>query len=243
MRHYRIYQNQPLQVGDLVELDSQGAHHLGTVLRGKPGDAVTLFNGQGGEFYGELVESSRKRVTVKLTDKHDQNRQSPLRTHLGQAISRGDRFEYALQKAVELGVSEITPLHSNRGEVHLSGQRLEKRLQQWQKIILSACEQCGLNRPPQLNRPMPFSQWCAQTREELNVLLHPGETTVKGLFEHHKPGSVALGIGPEGGFDSEECHLAREHGWLELAIGPRTLRTETAPIVALSIMQLHWGDF
>lgn len=243
MREHRIYQNQALEVGDTVALDENGSRHVGTVLRGKPGDIITVFNNKGGEFKGDIVDVSKKSVIVKLNEWIDVSRTSSVHTHLGQVMSRGDRMDYALQKAVELGVSEITPLFSQRCEVKLSGQREEKRLKQWEHLIISTCEQCGLNQLPTLNPAISFEEWCTQIASQQKWILHPGHTSQQQLFQQEKPESITLAVGPEGGFNEHELSIAQANSFTCITFGPRVFRTETAPIVCLSLIQSYWGDF
>lgn len=243
MRNPRIYQSQSINVGDQLDLDDNGAHHVAKVLRMQQGQPIRLFNGEGGEFQATITAIGKKYVTVYVDAFSQQDNQSPLPIHLGQVISRGERMDFALQKAVELGVSEITPLFSMRCEVKLSGPRLEKRYQQWQHLLVSACEQCGLNRLPTLNPPEVALRWFGEVDASLKWLLHPGETPLKNLLERDKPDKVCLAIGPEGGFDPSEVEQAKAAGFHAVAIGPRVFRTETAPIAALSVLQYQWGDF
>ncbi|PIE41554.1 MAG: 16S rRNA (uracil(1498)-N(3))-methyltransferase [Gammaproteobacteria bacterium] len=243
MRIPRIYQPYAFEAGSKIQLDASGAAHVGRVLRMQPGQQVCLFNGEGGEYLATLVEASKKSVCVSIDHFNPENYASPLPIHLGQVISRGERMDYALQKAVELGVSEITPLFSLRCEVKLSGPRLDKRMQQWQHQIISACEQCGLNLPPKLNTPQQASSWFEQVKQPLKWILHPGETPLNELLCREKPEGICIAIGPEGGFAPEEITAADNAGFTATAIGPRVFRTETAPVVAISLLQQQWGDF
>ena len=243
MRNPRIYQPQPITVGQSLQLDEAGAHHIGKVLRMQAGQPLRLFNGEGGEYQATILAVDKKNVLVNIEHYLEDDHRSPLHIHLGQVISRGERMDYGLQKAVELGVSEITPLFSVRCEVKLSGPRLEKRMQQWQHLIVAACEQCGLNRLPILNPPQAAQQWFENNESALKWLLHPGETPLKGLLQSEPPDSISLAIGPEGGFDDSEIRAAQQAGFQAVAIGPRVFRTETAPIAALSLLQYQWGDF
>ncbi|MCG8673562.1 MAG: 16S rRNA (uracil(1498)-N(3))-methyltransferase [Pseudomonadales bacterium] len=243
MRIPRIYQPQPIIVGNEIQLDENGSAHIGRVLRMQPGQAITIFNGEGGEYRATIEASTKKNVLVYIDSFLDDDKKSPLPIHLGQVISRGERMDYALQKSVELGVSEITPLFSMRCEVKLAGPRLEKRMQQWQQQIISACEQCGLNIPPTLNPPQVALRWFEQIDQSLKWLLHPGETPLHDLLASERPESICLAIGPEGGFDEDEVSSAQQAGFQAVAIGPRVFRTETAPVAALSVLQHQWGDF
>ena len=243
MRNPRIYQAIELSLGKEIALDDQGANHIGNVLRMQAGQPLIVFNGQGGEFQCEIVSANKKNVEVRVLSFNHEDRQSALHTHLGQVISRGDRMDYALQKSVELGVSEITPLFSMRCEVKLTGARLDKKQQQWERLVISACEQSGLNVIPQLNRPLPANEWFSQAKESLKWLLHPGETPLHNLLSNEKPASICLAIGPEGGFETQEIEHANQSGFKAVALGPRVLRTETAPAAALSLLQYQWGDY
>jgi 16S rRNA (uracil1498-N3)-methyltransferase len=241
MRIPRIFQELPLIEGATVSLDEAGSHHLGQVLRVKAGEQVILFNGTGGEYFGDIVSVGKRSVEVHLTYFNEADRASPLHVHLGQVMGKGERMDYALQKAVELGVTEITPLTSHRCEVRLQGERLAKKQQQWQQLVIAACEQSGLNVVPRVHAPIPLSDWLAQTQAECRWLLHTdGDHTA--LFNRPAPGSVAIAVGPEGGFDDDEALLAREQGFQCVTVGPRVWRTETAPVVMLSLLQHRWGD-
>jgi 16S rRNA (uracil1498-N3)-methyltransferase len=241
MRRYRIFQPQPLTQNQVIELDEAGSRHLGTVLRVQIGEPVCVFNGDGNEAFGQVLSVGKRQVQVQILDLHPVSRASPLQTHLGQVISRGERMEYALQKAVELGVSRITPLYSEHGEVRLSAERQDKRLKQWEHLLISACEQCGLNRIPVLHTPQTVTDWFEKTQAQLKWLLHPEGGQVPD-WSQPAPDSVALTIGPEGGFSDSEVTLGRYAGFTCLSLGPRILRTETAPVVCLSLLQAAWGD-
>ncbi len=208
----------------------------------QPGDAVILFNGTGGEYHGAVVEVDKKAVSVSLDFFNDADRASPVHIHLGQVLGKGDHMDYALQKAVELGVGEITPLLSQHCEVSLKGERLEKKLQQWRHLLISACEQSGLNIVPVLNPPLPLHQWCETVQAERKWLLHTDDLPTNP-FTGDAPASVCFAVGPEGGFNDEEVAQAKEKGFAVVTLGPRVWRTETAPVVMLSLIQMAWGDF
>ncbi len=242
MRTTRIYLNRPLAPCTTVELDREAAHHLATVLRAREGDTVTLFNGEGGEYQGEIAGIASKRVTVALGDFRPDDRESPLRTLLGIGLSRGERFEWVLQKATELGVSEIFPLVTARTEVRLRGEREEKKHSRWQQVIVSACEQCGRNRLPVLHPLQTPTEWQG-IPADLKLVLHHRSTIGVGELQAQSPSTVAMAIGPEGGMSDDEIAQLSRVGFRSLTLGPRVLRTETAPIVALSLFQGVWGDF
>ncbi len=241
MRNPRIYCDLPLDGQSLIELPPQATQHVAKVLRMQAGDPLRLFNGQGGEWQARIAELGKKQVSVELLEFRADDRQSPLRTELGQVLSRGERMDYAIQKATEMGVSAITPLLSERCEVKLKGERLDKRLEHWRQIAISACEQCGRNRLPDILPPQSVAEWSATRTTELALVLH--HRTAQRLEELAPPTSVALLIGPEGGLTAEEIATAEANGFRPVALGPRVLRTETAPIAALSLLQYFWGDY
>ena len=242
MRTPRIYTNQPLAPDIEVTLGDSAARHLATVLRARAGDPVILFNGEGGEYWGLLGQVSAKKVTVSLTGFDDTDRESPLKTCLGVGLSRGERFEWVLQKATELGVTEIFPLITERTEVRLKGDREEKKLQRWQQMVVSACEQCGRNRIPVLHPPQKLTEWQA-VEADLKLVLHHRSAFGIGDLQAVKPASIAMAIGPEGGLSDDEIDQLSQSGFRNLTLGPRVFRTETAPIAALSVFQGLWGDF
>lgn len=243
MRTPRIFQNQPLLEGTSVELDDSGSRHIGKVLRMQAGDPVILFNGTGGEYHGLIEAVDKKSVRVSLDFFNETDRASPVHIHLGQVMGKGDHMDYALQKAVELGVSEITPLTSHHCEVSLKGERLEKKLQQWRHLLISACEQSGLNIVPVLNPPQPLHQWCETVATDVKWILHTEDLPANPFQRATAPDSLCFAVGPEGGFNDEEVELAKEKGFQAVTLGPRVWRTETAPVVMLSLIQMVWGDF
>ena len=242
MREIRVYTNQPLSSGGEITLETQASRHLATVLRLKPGTPVTLFNGQGGEYSASLV-SCGKQVRAAVHDFVDSERESPLNIYLGIGLSRGDRMDMVIQKATELGVTAITPLYTERTEVKLKGDRTEKKLRHWQQIAASACEQCYRNCLPEISAPVSLSEWIEQIEAEKKLVLHHRSQQTLSQLQEQQPASVALLIGPEGGLDEQEINLAEKEGFSGLKLGPRVLRTETAPLTAISVLQTLWGDF
>ena len=237
----RIYHSHPLNVGDQIPLDDEAAAHVGRVLRMQIDEKLVLFNGLGGQYQASIQATSKRNVTVKVTAFEPHCVESPLKIHLGQGISRGDKMEFTIQKAVELGVSEITPLFSERCGVKLSGERLEKKWQQRQKIAISACEQCGRNTIPTIHKPLALSLWLQQTSKELKINLHPrANDTIKTLS--CPPQGIRLIIGPEGGLSASEITETVDNGFAEITLGPRILRTETAGLTVIGALQLQFGD-
>lgn len=239
MRLSRFFIDAPLSLGS-HELPEAQAHYIGRVLRLNAGAAVQLFDGSGMEYLGELSEVSKKQVRVELSEQFPGMPESQLHIHLGQGLSRGERMDWAIQKATELGVAEITPILSERCEVRLNDERADKRLIHWRQIAISACEQSGRSRVPVIHPPMALVAWLEQSTAALKLVLHP---LAQALSSHSKPASLAFLIGPEGGLSDAEVGQAQSAGFLAARLGPRVLRTETAPVVALSVAQQLWGDF
>ena len=239
MRLSRFFIDAPLSLGQ-HELPEAQAHYIGRVLRHAVGDAVQLFDGSGQEYLGELIEVGKKTVRVELREQLAGQAESPLHLHLGQGLSRGERMDWAIQKATELGASEISPIISERCEVRLKDERADKRLAHWRQVAISACEQCGRSVLPLIHPPISLAEWQANVQAELKLVLHP---VAAPLESHARPQSLAFLIGPEGGLSEAEVEQARAAGFQAARLGPRVLRTETAPVVALAVAQQLWGDF
>ncbi|QIB50757.1 16S rRNA (uracil(1498)-N(3))-methyltransferase [Pseudomonas sp. OIL-1] len=240
MRVSRFYLDQLLTEGE-HSLAGDVAHYIGRVLRLAPGAPVQIFNGSGQEWAGEIIQVSKREVIVRLDAPIPGLPESSLRIHLGQAMSRGERMDWVIQKAVELGAAEITPLSTERCEVKLQGERAEKRQNHWQQIAVSACEQCGRSVVPRINPPTAVDDWLTSVEADLRLVMH--HRTDENLTSIQPPKSLALLIGPEGGLSADEIARAEKTGFHATRFGPRVLRTETAPVVALSIAQHLWGDF
>jgi 16S rRNA (uracil1498-N3)-methyltransferase len=239
MRLSRFFVDAALSVGE-HQLPEAQAHYISRVLRMAEGDALQLFDGSGLEFSASLVEVGKKQVRVQISESFPGQIESALQIHLGQGLSRGERMDWAIQKATELGVSQITPIISERCEVRLKDERAEKRQLHWQQIAISACEQCGRSVVPVINPPVTLADWLKQTEADLKLVLHP---VAEPLTSHEKPATLAFLIGPEGGLNDAEVAQAQDAGFHAARLGPRVLRTETAPVVALSVAQQLWGDF
>jgi 16S rRNA (uracil1498-N3)-methyltransferase len=206
-----------------------------------PGDRLTVFNGDGGEYAAAIVSAERREVTIDVAEFSDQDCESPLAIELGIAVSRGERMDWIVQKSTELGVTAIIPLLTERVEVKLNAERSAKRQHHWQQVAVSACEQCGRNRLPRIAAITSVAEWLPSARSDLRLVLHhraapAGESTAQ------TPGSVSLLVGPEGGLSDGEIAAAEAAGFNALQLGPRVLRTETAPLAALAMLQSRWGD-
>jgi len=246
MRNPRIYQNTPLAVNETITLNEDAFGHTVRVLRLKEGDTVTLFNGQEnqgkyGDFQCELTQVTKKSAQVIIKSFTEKNIESPLNIHLGQGVSRGDRMDFTLQKSVELGVNTITPLFTERCGVKLTGERLQKKIDQWQKIVISACEQSGRCIVPVVKPALHLTDWLAQTTSALKLNLHPkAQHSIMNLPQDND--RVRLLIGPEGGLNDDEIIQANGSGFIDVLLGPRVLRTETAALTAITALQCRYGD-
>lgn len=240
----RIYFSGPVPEHGLCDLPPAKAHHVAHVLRLAAGDVVILFDGQGNVFDGEIEKCARGEVSVRVRGERQEDRESPLQVILAQAVSSGERMDYTIQKAVELGVTAIQPLMAERCVVRLAGERATKRGAHWQAVVAAACEQCGRNRVPQVAPLLPLRSWLEQPAHaaELRLLLLPGAPA--GLRQLSRPaGPVTVLAGPEGGLTDAEAGDAVRAGFTPLRLGPRVLRTETAAVALLAAMQALWGDF
>lgn len=246
MRNPRIFENQPLSSGETVTLSNDAFGHVIRVLRLKSGDAITLFNGQlqddsYGEYQAVLSEVSKKSANAIIGDYTPVTNESPLNIHLGQGISRGERMDFTLQKSVELGVNTITPLFTERCGVKLQGERLQKKCDQWQKIVISACEQSGRCTVPEVKPAISLNEWLQQPTSALKLNLHPkADQSIMQLPLSHT--RIRLLIGPEGGLSDDEIAEARTQEFNDVLLGPRVLRTETAALTAITALQCRLGD-
>jgi len=241
MRISRLFVNQALAVDEIISLETDAAHYLRNVLRLKKGFQLTVFNGLGGE-YGAIVEViSRKELSLKIGQHREVDLESPLQIELGLSVSRGERMDVAIQKATELGVAVISPILTQHCVVKLNEERRLQRHQHWQSIIYRACEQCGRNIPPQLNVTSNLAHWLEKELPENRIIFEPGRTgTLKSYSAPNK--SIAVLIGPEGGFSEQEVIEAEGVKFSALGFGPRVIRNETAAIAAIASMQVLWGD-
>ena len=232
-----------LESGQSLLLPEATAHHAARVLRLQVNDAITLFNGKGGEHAAVISAIGKRDVEVSIGVHTTVERESPLAVTLVQAVSSGDRMDLTIQKAVELGVTRIVPVQSERCVSRLKGERARKRVAHWQQIVVSACEQCGRNRVPEVDALITLESWlAAEPGKVARWLLSPeAEQPLRELPRPVLP--IEILVGPEGGFTDTETVMARRAGYLPLRLGPRVLRTETAAPALLAVMQTLWGDF
>jgi len=239
----RLFVSGALSNGAEIELDGDRSRYLGKVLRARVGDRVTVFNGEGPEWPATLLRISRSSVSLALGDSFEAGTESPLKIHLVQGISRGERMDIVVQKATELGVKRITPVLTEFGVVKLDPDRAEKRREHWQKIAASACEQSGRTRLPLVDTPLPLKKWFGAKPAAVDAEWILTPRAVMPLASLAAPQTkICVMIGPEGGFSDSEYEDAEVSGFKAVSLGPRVLRTESAAIAALSVMQALWGD-
>ncbi|MDR1709338.1 MAG: 16S rRNA (uracil(1498)-N(3))-methyltransferase [Candidatus Accumulibacter sp.] len=241
----RFFVSVPLAVGARVELPPGAARHVGRVLRMRAGEALTLFDGRGGEYACRVLSSLRGAVSVEALEWRGTERESPLDLTLAQGLQAGERMDLTVQKAVELGAARIVPLVTRRGVSRPEGERAKKRAAHWRAVAASACEQCGRNRVPEVAEPEDLADWLARplAGAPLRLMLDPEAARALDALPPPASMAVELLVGAEGGFAPEEAEAARRAGFTALRLGPRILRTETAGLAALATLQCLWGDF
>lgn len=243
MRLTRVYVDEPVTAGKRLVVAGSAANHIARVLRLRSGDALTVFDGSGGEFGARVEEFRKDAVVVSVAEHRTLDRESPLSLTLAQGISRGERMDWIIQKATELGASRIVPVFTKRSVVRLDDKQAERKLQHWRAIAVSACEQCGRNRLPDVAPPVDFFDVlpAGLSPGETRLLLSPtGDLRIDDLEDVGK--GITVLIGPEGGLEDVEQEAAVAAGFQAVRMGPRVLRTETAAIAALTIIQRYFGD-
>jgi 16S rRNA (uracil1498-N3)-methyltransferase len=226
-----------------LSLDADQTRYLGRALRLKAGDQLTVFNGKGGEFAATIVSIEKASSVLSVGKQRGTNTESPLKLHLVQGVSRGERMDFVVQKATELGVKRVSPILTDHGVVKLDADRAAKRRDHWQKVAESACEQCGRTRPPLIDTPIPLKSWFGSRPKgaDIDLILRPDAQTP--LASIPAPATkMCILIGPEGGFSASEYEDAAIAGCTAVTIGPRILRTETAAVAAITVVQTLWGD-
>jgi len=240
MRLPRAFVDQPLAQGEIITLPEAAAHHLTRVLRLGADDQVLLFNGDGHDYRGRVISAPHEPPRLYIEIAGEQEPAAPLAIRLAIGISRGERMDFAIQKAVELGVAEIQPLFTERSMVRLQGQRLERRICHWQGVLVGACEQSGRRRIPRLSQAARLADWLPGAGPG-GILLDPDAELALTALPPPAP-QLTLLVGPEGGLSPKERTLAGRHGLRGVRLGPRILRTETAPLAAIAVIQALWGD-
>jgi 16S rRNA (uracil1498-N3)-methyltransferase len=236
----RLFQKIPLGENKVINLSLSAAHYLGTVRRVRENDEIIIFNGEGGEYSAQVLEIKKEKFTIKILSYHDTSRESPFEIHLAQGIARGEKMDFIIQKAVELGVKKIIPLFTERSSVKLDQERRIKKQEHWQATAISACEQSGRNKVPEIELPINYTEW-VKGFSGCGIILHPdSQNKISGMkFSQQEP--LTILIGPEGGLNSEEIDIA-SNKFISINLGPRILRTETAPLAVIAILQAKFGD-
>jgi 16S rRNA (uracil1498-N3)-methyltransferase len=245
MEENRFYHSENLELKQVVELGSQTHIHATKVLRLKVGDQFALFNGDGFDYVVKVIELTKHKTLAEITGNYEVNHEYPLNITLAQGLAASDKMDWIIQKAVELGIQYIQPLFTERSIVKLDRERADKKLEHWKTVALAACEQTGRSTIPKILSPLPLSQWLSHQEkqtETLRLILTPFKAQNINQL-NQKPSSIVFMVGPEGGFSEKEMVLASNSAFIPVNFGERILRTETASIVALSIMQNLWGDF
>lgn len=239
----RIYVNTKLKLQQLIELDIEISRRITQVLRLKIAAMIILFNGNGGEFVAKITTINKHSIIAKLEQFIPKNIESPLSIHLGQGIARGEKMDFIIQKAVELGINEITPIFTEHCNVKLQSDRLQNRSDHWQKIAIHAAEQSGRCHVPTVHLAVPIQSWVKQHNDKLGLILDP--TAKNCITDLTKPNhqQITLLIGPEGGFSPAELKIAINNNFHPIQLGPRILRTETAALATISVLQALWGGF
>ncbi|MCP5092748.1 MAG: 16S rRNA (uracil(1498)-N(3))-methyltransferase [Gammaproteobacteria bacterium] len=243
MHRTRLYIAGRYDADSQLELDADKAHYLHRVLRMRVGNSLSVFDGEGCEYNATISEIGRTRATLRIGNTVTADTESKLRVHLVQGISRSERMDFVVQKATELGVKRITPVLTEFGVVKLNAARAEKRRDHWQKIAIGACEQSGRLRLPLIDTPLPLKNWFAAKPKQVDteLILRPGAATALADIDAPRT-KVCVLIGPEGGFSNTEFEDADIAGFQSVSLGPRVLRTETAALATLAILQSRWGD-
>lgn len=244
MRIPRVFYDGELSAKSTLNLNKEQAHYLGTVLRLRPGRSVILFNDSGSDFLCDLAQLDKKSGAIEVREEFSPATESPLKICMALGLSKGDRFDVAIQKATELGVTQIQPLFTERTEVRLNEDRLSKKIQHWRGVVQSASEQSGRTRLPKVQAPADFDTFIRANAAADKLVLDPQADTSLPAYEFAKDQKdVTVLIGPEGGLSQQEIERSLQAGFTSVSLGPRILRTETAPIASISVIQARIGDW
>jgi len=241
---HRFYHSNPLDLNQIIILDEFSSHHALRVMRIKVDDFLILFNGDGFEYRGRVSDINKKTINIEILSKEKNNNESPININLFQSISSNEKMDMVIQKATELGVSSIQPIFTSRSTIKLNLDRAKKRLIHWRQVSISACEQSGRSKIPTIKSPIEFDQISEGIKtNSLNLLLHPDNLEESCNLPNKYSGDINIFIGPEGGFSQDEVLLLKKQNCINIQLGPRILRTETAPLAIIAILQYKYGDF
>ncbi|MDA9086692.1 16S rRNA (uracil(1498)-N(3))-methyltransferase [Methylophilaceae bacterium] len=241
---HRFYHSNPLDLNQIIILDEFSSHHALRVMRVKVDDFLILFNGDGFEYRGRVSDINKKTINIEILSKEKNNNESPININLFQSISSNEKMDMVIQKATELGVSSIQPIFTSRSTVKLSLDRIKKRLIHWRQVSISACGQSGRSKIPTIKSPIGFDRFVEGiSTNSLNLLLHPDNSKESSNLPNKYSGDINIFIGPEGGFSQDEVLLLKKQNCINIQLGSRILRTETAPLAIIAILQYKYGDF
>ena len=245
MRVPRLYINDKIEIKSDLSLGKEASNYIGNVLRLGQGSKIILFNGDGYDYPSVVKDRQKRHLTIEVLERQQQETESPLSITLGLGMIKGERMDLSIQKAVELGVTHITPLFSDFSMVNLSGPRLEKKIQHWRNIVISACEQCERAVLPGIDPPIRLESWVTNEshKQAICLVMDPRSGRSLNHVSPHQNMRLHLLIGPEGGLSDAETYLATTHGFEAIQMGRRVLRAETAVIATLAAIQTKWGDF
>lgn len=242
MRKHRFFVAEQLTVGSNVNLPAEISHYISRVLRLKTDDIIYVFNNSGFEFTAAIHSLTKNTVSINIINAMPDTQESPLKINLAQVIAKGEKMDLVIQKATELGVTTITPLFSERTVVKKIAEKSEHKLEHWQKIAIAASCQCWRNYVPVINQPQALNSWLQQSNITSTKLILTPSNKTQQLKNLNPAQEITLLIGPEGGFSDTEINTAQDHNFLPISLGPRILRTETAGIAAIAILQALYGD-
>lgn len=241
---HRFYHSNPLDLNQIIILDEFSSHHALRVMRVKVDDFLILFNGDGFEYRGRVSDINKKTINIEILSKEKNNNESPININLFQSISSNEKMDMVIQKATELGVSSIQPIFTSRSTVKLNLDRIKKRLIHWRQVSISACGQSGRSKIPTIKSPIGFDRFVEGiSTNSLNLLLHPDNSKESSNLPNKYSGDINIFIGPEGGFSQDEVLLLKKQNCINIQLGSRILRTETAPLAIIAILQYKYGDF
>ena len=241
----RFYHSKPIKINEIIVMDDFAAHHALKVMRLKITDQLILFNGDGSDFTGQVIRISKRRVEVSIKSKKTVKNESNLKVILLQALTSSDKMDLIIQKTTELGISEIQPIICERSIVKIKNEKIEKKLLHWRQVAIAACEQCGRAKIPTIHKPeniIKYLEKIAESNKDIKIILSPEVTKSLNNFIPNKKQCIKVLIGPEGDFTKKELDFSIQKGFSPIKIGPRILRTETAPLCILSILQYKYGD-
>lgn len=241
MRKHRFFIQQPLDINTEILLDDELSHYIARVLRMQATEQIYLFNNSGNEYLATIANLTRNKVTAIVQELSYVNTESPCNIHLGQVLGKNDKMDVVIQKTTELGITSITPLYSKHSVIKNVPNRIDNKMEHWQKIAISASCQAWRNIVPQIYAPISVDEWIINNKATTKIILHP-DNTAQHLQTLAKSQDIAVIIGPEGGFSDNEISNAEKHGFVKICLGPRILRTETAGIAVIGILQALFGD-